>query len=144
MSEGQATAQQPLDPESDERVRRVEIAISNLLRGGVILSFVLIVAGTMLSFFHHPAYVTSTTEFERLTRPGAAFPHTFHDVVAGLREMHGQAVVMIGLLVLVATPVMRVAVSILAFLYQHDRVYAAITTVVLLLLLLSFALGKTG
>jgi uncharacterized membrane protein len=134
----------PLSPESDERVRRVEIAISNLLRGGVILSLVLVVAGTVMSFLHHPGYVTSTTELERLTRPGAAFPHTLADVAAGLRAMHGQAVVMVGLLVLVATPVMRVAVSILAFLYQHDRIYAAITTVVLCLLLLSFALGKAG
>jgi len=47
-----------------------------------------------------------------------------------------------GLLVLIATPVTRVAVSIVAFIRMRDRRYVVITTVVLALLLLSFFLGS--
>ena len=46
-----------------------------------------------------------------------------------------------GLLMLIATPVMRVAVSIFAFIVHRDKVFTAITTLVLLLLFLSFVLG---
>jgi uncharacterized membrane protein len=124
------------------RVRRVELLISNILRIGVATSLVIIVAGTLLSFVHHPDYVSDPRELQRLTRPGAAFPHTLSDVLTGVAHLRGQAVVVIGLLVLLATPVARVAVSIFAFAYQRDRVFVVLTSTVLLLLLLSFALGQ--
>ncbi len=128
--------------DTDERVRRVEIVISNLLRGGVVASLVLVVVGTIMSFVHHPEYFSSPADFARLVRPGAAFPHTLSDVIHGVLLFQGQAIVTAGLLLLIATPVMRVAVSIFAFIYQEDRTFTYITTFVLSLLLLSFFLGK--
>jgi len=77
----------------------------------------------------------------RLTHPSRAFPHTLSDVLKGLRDLQGQAVVALGLLLLIATPVLRVAVSIVAFVQQGDRLFTLITAVVLGILLLSFALG---
>lgn len=56
--------------------------------------------------------------------------------------MASHFVMMMGLLLLIATPVMRVAVSILAFAVQRDWRFVAITSVVLALLLLSFLLGN--
>jgi uncharacterized membrane protein len=135
---------QPMFSESEieARVRRVELIISNLLRGGVIVSLVLIVLGTLVSFARHPEYLSNRAALQRLTEPGAAFPHTLSDVFAGLGALQGEAIVTIGLLLLIATPVIRVGVSIFAFIYQHDRTYTLITVVVFCLLLLSFVLGK--
>jgi uncharacterized membrane protein len=130
--------------EEDERVRKVELLISYLLRTGVVTSLTVVVAGVLLSFLHHADYVSSHAELERLTRPGAAFPHTLRDVARGLRDLRGQAVVMLGLLLLIATPVLRVAVSIFTFVYERDWTFVAITSTVLLLLLTSFLLGKAG
>ena len=59
-------------------------------------------------------------------------------------RLRGQSVVVFGLLMLISTPVLRVAVSIFAFVYQKDGRFVIITTVVLLLLLLSFGIGKVG
>jgi len=129
---------------AEERVRQVELLISNLLRTGVTASLVIVVLGTVLSFVHHPQYVSSPAELQRLTRPGAAFPRSLGDVWAGVRDLSGQAIVVVGLLLLIATPVMRVAVSIFAFMYEGDRTYVLITSVVLALLMLSFALGRGG
>ena len=56
--------------------------------------------------------------------------------------MRGEAIVTLGLLVLIATPVMRVAVSVVAFIQHRDRTYALITAAVLCLLLLSLVLGR--
>jgi uncharacterized membrane protein len=131
----------PAESEAEDRVRRVELLISNLLRIGVSLSLVLMVIGTIISFTRHPEYLSSSEELQRLTQPGAAFPHTVPDVVAGVRDLRGRAIVTLGLLLLIATPVVRVAVSIFAFIYQRDRIFTLITAVVLCLLLLSFVLG---
>ena len=129
-------------PDTSGRVRKVELLISNILRLGVITSLCIIVAGTLLSFVHHPSYVWAPAELQRLTAPGAAFPHTVAEVLTGVADLRGQAFVSIGLLILVATPVARVAVSIIAFAYQREPIFVVITTTVLLLLLLSFALGR--
>ena len=128
--------------EHDERARAVELLISNLLRTGVVTSLSIVIAGTIVSFIHHPEYLWQPPALERLTRPGAALPHTAREVLHGLREGRGQAIVMVGLILLIATPVLRVAVSILGFVYEHDHGYIIITSIVLLLLLLSFVLGK--
>ncbi len=132
----------PARPDAEERVRRVELIISTLLRTGVIVSFVIIVVGTILSFVHHPGFLSTEGQLQLLAQPGAVFPHTIKDVFDGVLALHGQAIVALGLLLLIATPVVRVAVSIFAFVYQGDRVFVAITTVVLCFLLLSFVLGK--
>jgi uncharacterized membrane protein len=126
----------------DARTRAVELLISNLLRIGVISSLGLIVIGTMISFVHHPDYLSQPPALERLTRPSAAFPHSVRQVVRGVAEVSGQAIIIVGLLLLIATPVVRVAVSIVAFAYDGDIPYVIITTIVLALLLLSFVLGK--
>ncbi len=123
--------------------RKVELLISKLLRFGVVTALAIVVSGTVLSFVHHPDYTSAASELQRLTQPGAAFPHSLADVFAGAARGRGQAIVMIGLLVLLATPVARVAVSIAAFVYQRDWVFVIITTAVLLFLLLSFGLGRT-
>jgi uncharacterized membrane protein len=125
-----------------DRARAVELLISNLLRIGVAASLLLVAAGTVISFMHHLDYLTQPPALGRLTTPGAAFPHTVHDVIQGVRDFRGQAIVMVGLMLLIATPVARVAVSIFGFVYENDRRYVIITTIVLALLILSFVLGK--
>jgi len=49
-----------------------------------------------------------------------------------------------GLLVLIATPVLRVALSVVGFALQRDWVYVGLTVLVLLVLLGSFLVGKAG
>jgi len=129
---------------TEERVRNVELLISNLLRGGVITSLIFILSGTVLSFIHHPDYLNSPSSLIQLTTPGSVFPRSLPDVENGLLNLRGQTIVTIGLIILFATPVMRVAVSIFAFIYQGNRTFTLITTLVLCLLLLSFFLGKAG
>lgn len=118
-----------------------DTAISALLRGGVLLSVSIIVIGLVLTFLSNPSYVTSRDALGTLTNANHTYPHSIREVLSGARASEGEAVVMIGLLLLVATPVMRVAFSIVVFLLTRDRLYVAITSIVLLLLLASFALG---
>ena len=125
-----------------EQLGHVEIVISRLLRIGVVMSLSTVAAGLLLMFIHHPSYLLSVMDLQRLTSPGAAFPHTLREVVSGLLSGRGQAVVVVGLLMLIATPIMRVAVSIVGFALQRDRAFVVITSAVLAVLLVSFLLGK--
>jgi uncharacterized membrane protein len=132
----------PPAPPGDDPMRRVELVISNLLRVGVAVSLALIVVGSIVTFVRHPAYVTSPDELAGLVEPGGdALPHTLGGVATGLRDLRGQAIVALGLLVLIATPMMRVAVSVVAFVVTGDRLYTLITLAVFCLLMLSLVLG---
>lgn len=121
-----------------------ERLISRVLRTGVTTSLVLLCLGTVLSFLTAPAYRAGPGELAILTDERGAFPRSLAWFVGGLAHLDGQAVIALGLLVLIATPVVRVAVSLAAFARERDRAYVAITATVLMLLILSFALGKTG
>ncbi len=112
---------------NDALVRQAEVAISNVLRGGVLLSAAIIVLGLIL----------------HLARGGpAAFPHSLPAVAQSVLHGDPLGIIVLGLLVLLLTPVLRVAVSIFAFAAEGDRRYVAITTLVLVILLISIiALG---
>lgn len=132
----------PLPADRDPRMRQLELLISKLLLVGVITSVALIVIGTVVTFVQHPDYLDSSAVLDSAVGPGATFPHEFNALWNSMRQLRGEAIVTIGLLVLMATPVMRVAVSIFAFTNHRDRTYALITAAVFCLLLLSLVLGR--
>lgn len=109
--------------------------ISWILQGGVLLSAAVITVGLLLL----------------PTRPGGLspqrllnFPQTLNDVWTGLFILRPQAIITLGLFFLIATPVVRVAASCIAFLLEGDRKYTCITLLVLGILLFSiFFLGDT-
>jgi len=136
------THQETSETTVEEKVRKVELLISNLLRFGVLASLVLIIGGTLLSLAHHSEYLTSGVSFQRFIEPTDAVPHSLAGLATGLKAFSGTAIAVLGILLLIATPVVRVGVSIFAFIYQRDRLYTLITATVFCLLLLSFVLGK--
>ena len=73
-----------------------------------------------------------------LTRQATiAFPRTFGGVWRGTTVLRPFAVVELGVLLLIATPVVRVAASVILFLVERDYLYTGITLAVLTLLLIS-------
>ena len=129
-------------PPDDRKVRQVELLISSVLRIGVTVSLAVIGAGSAISYVHHRAMVNAPAELHRITDPGASFPSTFGEVWTGIRHGRGRSVIILGLFLLIATPVLRVAISIFAFVYEKDPTFIVITSLVLALLLLSFFLGR--
>jgi uncharacterized membrane protein len=61
----------------------------------------------------------------------------FSNLPARLGALEPLAICQLGLVVLLATPVARVATSVVAFAIEEDRLYTAITAAVLAVLLLS-------
>ncbi|MBU6474940.1 MAG: DUF1634 domain-containing protein [Alphaproteobacteria bacterium] len=113
-------------------LRKTELAISNVLRGGVLLSIAVILAGIVCF------YVMKSSGGAHFS-----YPDTLSALWRGLAQGRPLAIVMLGLVILLATPVIRVAVSIAAFAVEGDRTYVGITGIVLLLLLFSiFGVGQ--
>jgi uncharacterized membrane protein len=134
----------PSAPDPSDQVRKTEAAISAILRIGVALSIVVIAAGLVLSFVRHPEYRTSSTVRQTIIQGHFVFPHSFGTLVSGLGSGQGGSLVALGLLLLLLTPIARVAVSIVAFVYQRDRTYVVLGAYVLVVLVTSFLLGKAG
>jgi uncharacterized membrane protein len=67
--------------------------------------------------------------------PTASAPTDFSHLVSGLLALRPVAFAQAGLLVLLATPVLRVATSVAGFWLEGDRLYVAITLAVLAVLL---------
>jgi uncharacterized membrane protein len=118
---------------SDERV---EIVISNLLRIGVIASALIVFTGGLLYLKRdgqQPAPDLAQFKPEQLRSPLQILREA-----ASLREL---GLIMLGLLLLIATPVARVILSVATFALQRDRLYVFFTLLVLSVLLYSLFSG---
>ncbi|WP_238996647.1 DUF1634 domain-containing protein [Paenibacillus pinistramenti] len=76
--------------------------------------------------------------------PEDTYPTSFTDIASGVADWKPVAVIEAGLFLLILTPVMRVVVSLFTFLHEKDYRFAWITALVLVILIISFALGKAG
>lgn len=139
---------QPTPTNSDDQTLRIELFIARLLRWGVMLSFSIVALGI------GAVIVTGQTGYQQIRLDDVNsivqfhmppnFPNTLGDVFSGVLAFKPYALIVLGLLVLIAIPVMRVAVSVLAFMVERDWLYVGITTCVLVVLLISFAIGEAG
>lgn len=107
--------------------------IGGLLRWGVVIAAAVAGCGAVLFIAHHGSMPADFRTFHRVP-PGL---DSVHGVAAGARALDSLAIVQLGLLLLIATPIARVAMSLVGFALQHDRTYVAITAIVLALLLYS-------
>jgi uncharacterized membrane protein len=127
----------------EEKIRKVEVAISLVLRVGVSLSVLVIAVGLGLMFAHHSEYgaITGHFSYKALTSKSTQFPHTFGSLGRSLARGDGRGVVVLGVLLLILTPVLRVAVGVLSFIYEKDPPMTLITLYVLAVLIGSFFLA---
>jgi uncharacterized membrane protein len=106
----------------------VERMVSRVLRAGIAVSVTLMAIGLVLGVFADEGM------------PSHVVPLV--DLYSGLGALDPAAYLSLGLIVLIATPFVRVGGSIVAFARQHDRRYVLITAVVLAVMCLSVVLGK--
>jgi uncharacterized membrane protein len=129
MSDQQIPAQQA----SGWNDFRIEIIVGILLRTGVIIAASVVLAGAVLYLSRHgheiPNYRSFHGEPESLKNPVEIF--------RGVLQLDARAIIQLGLLLLIATPVARVLFSAIAFALERDAMYVVITLIVLAILLFS-------
>ena len=114
---------------------KVEQIIGTLLISGVLLSAVVVALGGILFLFHQGSAVPNYHLFEG--EPPAL--RGLGSILTGAFHLDGRAVIQLGLLLLIATPVVRVIFTVLAFALERDRTYVIITLIVLAVLLYSLS-----
>jgi len=129
-------------PHEDNGLRdeRVDQLLGNLLRLGVIIATIVAAIGGVFFLARHGLEPAGHQVFHG----EPAELRSVSGIVRAALALHTAAIVQLGLVLLIATPVARVAMSLVAFILQRDRVYVVVTSIVLALLIFSLTGGIAG
>ncbi len=115
------------------RDRRIEIILGNALRAGVLLSAAVVLCGACVYLSRHAHEPTGYHVFRGEPSEYRTIPGVIQSVLNG----RGRGLIQLGLLLLIATPIARVILSIVGFAIERDHMYVAFTLIVLAVLLYS-------
>lgn len=122
-----------MQAERDWTDQRIENILANLLRSGVLLSALVVLIGGVIYLIRHGH---SPVDF-RVFRGESADLRSVRGTIRDALELRGQGIIQLGLLLLIATPVARVAFSIFGFTEERDGMYLVFTFIVFSVLLYS-------
>ena len=117
---------------TDERIEQI---VGNLLRAGVLTAAAVVTLGAVLYLIQEG---TGTPAYQQFRGEPSSLRHVT-DIVTDALCFNGRAVIQLGLVLLLATPVARVLLTVIAFALQRDRLYVMVTLIVLVVLLSSIA-----
>ena len=120
---------------------RIELIVGILLRLGVSIAASVVLFGAIVYLIRNgtaplPDYKSFHGESAQL--------NTIEGILSGCREFRGRAIIQLGLLLLIATPVARVVFSAVAFALEKDKLYVFLTLLVLGILLFSLLSSALG
>lgn len=107
---------------------RLERVISLTLRTGVIFSTILVVTGLVLYYVENGPSFLPTYEVGILT------------LFAGLVSLRPEAFILLGVVVLIFTPVARVLELLVEYIWLRDRIYVVLSAMVLSVMLFAILL----
>jgi uncharacterized membrane protein len=145
MNEGPNVMMPPPAGKSDEKPShdtefddaRMELIMGRLLQAGVLLAAGVVFAGGVVYLFAHAGERSNYRVF--VARPvGLRHPNA---LLAGVAAGDASAIIQLGILLLVATPICRVIFAVLAFMREGDRLYVAVSLIVLAVLLFGMFRG---
>jgi len=112
---------------------RMQSIVGNLLRIGVLVAAAVVLTGGILYLAQHGGGVPDYHVFRGQPAYLRSLPGIFRSALA----LDARGVVQLGLVLLIATPIARVAFSAVLFGFERDRTYVLVTLLVLSLLLKS-------
>jgi len=115
----------------------VEQLIGRLLQIGVLIAAAITVVGGTLLLVQHGRAPVDYDVF----RGEPSYLRSLSGVFGAAWRGDSRAIVQLGLVFLIATPIVRVAFTLIAFALQRDRVYVGVTLIVLALLLFGLLFG---
>lgn len=122
-----------MTPTREQTDRKIDELMGLLLRSGVVLAALIVLAGGIIYLHRH---ATPAVNYAVFQGEPAAY-RTIPGILGEAQSLSGRGLIQFGLLVLIATPIARVIFSVFAFCYERDWKYAGFTLIVLALLLYS-------
>lgn len=120
--------------------RDVEMFIGQQLRWGVITSSIIAFIGGIIYLVNYGTGIPSYTQFNGAPEYVRHLP----GILNGVSQFDGRAIIQLGVVILLATPITRIAFSILAFAMEKDKLYVVITLIVLSVIGFSIFSGLGG
>src|SRR5262249_10180741 len=117
--------------------RTIEQDVSVLLRAGVLISGIVTLFGGSVFLFRHWHEPVNYRVFHSQPRVDRFVP----EILVNAFHFRGRSIIQLGLLLLIATPVARVAFSLIGFALERDSRFVLITAIVLAILLYSLVAG---
>lgn len=115
---------------------KTDLLLSNILRAGLFLSVIVVLVGGICYLWHHGGETQDFKIFHgepnQLTSLWGILKNVMYD--------NGRGIMQLGIVFMIATPIVRVATCLAVFAFQRDRLYVVISSVVLLALLYSLFL----
>lgn len=107
--------------------------IGQVLRYGVLVSGIVAIIGGIWYLYQHGSGIPHYTVFN-----GEPAGYTsLTGILKGLGEGSAKEIIQLGVVILIATPILRIGFSLLAFVLEKDKLYVLITVIVLSIILFS-------
>lgn len=120
--------------------RDIQLFIGSLLRWGVLLSMAVVIFGGIVYLCRHGQTTIDYSQF----KGEPSLTTKFVDIIEGVFAFKGRAIIQLGIILLIATPIARVLTSAIGFIAEKDYLYVAITLVVLAIIMFSMLGGFGG
>jgi uncharacterized membrane protein len=117
--------------------QQFEQVLGTLLICGVIAAAAVVLLGGVVYLVRHGGEIPNYRNFQG----GSSEYRTLRRITKSVLAGRGQGLIQLGILMLIATPVARVALSLVAFLRRRDFLYTIFTLIVLVVLIFSL-LGR--
>ena len=112
----------------------IEQLIGLQLRYGVIIASLVVLTGGLVYLQQYGSLAMPA--YHQFIGTKAGFT-TAAQITAGLKIWNAKSIIQLGVLILIATPILRIAFSLVGFILEKDKMYIAITLIVLTVMLFS-------
>jgi uncharacterized membrane protein len=117
----------------------IQGAIGWVLRIGVLLSITIVIFGGAIYIYRNGHTIANYHTFKGIP----AFVQ-LDGIIHGILTFRGRAIIQAGIVLLIATPVLRVIFSAIGFIMEKDHLYTFITLLVLAVIFVSMLGGHAG
>jgi uncharacterized membrane protein len=107
--------------------------VARVLRTGVLVAGTVVLVGGIYYVMRHGGEREDYSKFVAVARED----RSLRGILGGVVRLRARSVIQLGVLLLIATPVLRVAVALVGFGLEKDKQYAVIACVVLAVLIYS-------
>lgn len=118
----------------------MQAVIGWVLRAGVLISMLTVFIGGCVYLYRHGHTTADYHQFNGVPD----FIQTGQGIIHGVLTGRGRAIIQLGIIMLIATPVVRVLFSAIGFILENDHLYTIITFIVLFVIICSALSGHAG
>lgn len=111
-----------------------------ILRLGVIVSMLVVFIGGCFYIYRHSSETAHYSRFIGIPK----FVHSAGGIWHGILTFRGRAIIQAGIILLIATPIIRVLFSAISFVLEKDWLYTGISILVLAIIVTSALTGNAG